>query len=192
MEIKGVLLFLGEFMTINYKNTFDDLIALSTYIFENDRTIQMKIKILQVLFPIYIMFSYLSFAGIYKADMTLFIFFLTLSVFLVILLPFLLKFVHKRQFLRNLNSIVSHGGVKDNILTLDEKGIVHEDENILLKLKWNGVQKVSIIDKYIFIFIDELRAIVLPNDAFKSEEEKKDFLDIIYRYMNKEKIKIDI
>ncbi|EOU1756067.1 hypothetical protein LTX21_001341 [Clostridium perfringens] len=68
-------------MTINYKNTFDDLIALSTYIFENDRTIQMKIKILQVLFPIYIMFSYLSFAGIYKADMTLFIFFLTLSVF---------------------------------------------------------------------------------------------------------------
>ncbi|EOU2045913.1 hypothetical protein C4D43_14920, partial [Clostridium perfringens] len=88
-------------MTINYKNTFDDLIALSTYIFENDRTIQMKIKILQVLFPIYIMFSYLSFAGIYKADMTLFIFFLTLSVFLVILVPFILKFVHKRQFLRN-------------------------------------------------------------------------------------------
>ena len=173
-------------MTINYKNTFDDLIALSTYIFENDRTIQMKIKILQVLFPIYIMFSYLSFAGIYKADMTLFIFFLTLSVFLVILVPFILKFVHKRQFLRNLSSIVSHGGVKDNILTLDEKGIVHEDENILLK------QKVSIIDKYIFIFIDELRAIVLPNDAFKSEEEKKDFLDIIYRYMNKDKIKIDI
>ncbi|HHD2583750.1 TPA: YcxB family protein [Clostridium perfringens] len=179
-------------MTINYKNTFDDLIALSTYIFENDRTIQMKIKILQVLFPIYIMFSYLSFAGIYKADMTLFIFFLTLSVFLVILVPFILKFVHKKEFLRKLNSIVSEGGVKDNILTLDEKGIVHEDENILLKLKWNGVQKVSIIDKYIFIFIDELRAIVLPNDIFKSEEEKKDFLDIIYRYMNKDKIKIDI
>ena len=41
-------------MTINYKNTFDDLIALSTYIFENDRIIQRKIKILQVLFPIYI------------------------------------------------------------------------------------------------------------------------------------------
>ena len=110
----------------------------------------------------------------------------------MILVPFILKFVHKRQFLRNLSSIVSHGGVKDNILTLDEKGIVHEDENILLKLKWNGVQKVSIIDKYIFIFIDELRAIVLPNDAFKSEEEKKDFLDIIYRYINKDKIKIDI
>ena len=101
-------------MTINYKNTFDDLIALSTYIFENDRTIQMKIKILQVLFPIYIMFSYLSFAGIYKADMTLFIFFLTLSVFLVILLPFLLKFVHKRQFLRNLNRITD----KTNFLVL--------------------------------------------------------------------------
>lgn len=179
-------------MTIKYKNTCDDLIALSTYIFENDRTIQMKIKILQVLVPIYIMLSYLNFVSIYKANMTLFIFFLTLSVFFVILLPFLSKFGYKRQFLRNLNSIVSEGGVKDNILTLDEKGIVHEDENILLKLKWNGVQKVSIIDKYIFIFIDELRAIVLPNDAFKSEEEKKDFLDIIYRYINKEKIKIDI
>lgn len=100
--------------------------------------------------------------------------------------------MHKRQFLRNFNSIVSHGGVKDNILTLDEKGIVNEGDNILLKLKWNGVHKVSIIDKYIFIFIDELRAIVFPNDAFKSEEEKKKFLDIIYRYMNKEKIKIDI
>ena len=122
-------------MTINYKNTFDDLIALSTYIFENDRTIQRKIKILQVLFPIYIILSYLSFVGIYKADMTLFIFFLTLSVFWVILLPFILKFMYKRQFLRSLNSIVSHGGVKDNILTLDEKGIVHEDDNILLKLK---------------------------------------------------------
>ncbi|HAT4313905.1 TPA: YcxB family protein [Clostridium perfringens] len=179
-------------MTINYKNTFDDLIALSTYIFENDRTIQMKIKILQVLFPIYIMFSYLSFAGIYKADMTLFIFFLTLAVFFVILAPFISKFKYKREFHRKLNSIVSHGGVKDNILTLDEKEIVHEDENILLKLKWNGVQKVSIIDNYIFIFIDELRAIMVPNDAFKSEEEKKDFLDIIYRYINKEKIKIDI
>ncbi|MDK0904129.1 YcxB family protein [Clostridium perfringens] len=179
-------------MTINYKNTFDDLIALSTYIFENDRIIQRKIKILQVLFPIYIMLSYLSFAGIYKADMTLFIFFLTLSVFLVISVPFILKFVHKRQFLRNFNSVFSNGEVKDNILTLDEKGIVNEDENILLKLKWNGVQKVSIIDNYIFIFIDELRAIVLPNDAFKSEEQKKKFLDIIYRYINKEKIKIDI
>ena len=118
-------------MTINYKNTFDDLIALSTYIFENDRIIQRKIKILQVLFPIYIILSYLSFAGIYKADMILFIFFLTLSVFLVISVPFILKFVHKRQFLRNFNSIVSHGGVKDNILTLDEKGIVNEDDNIL-------------------------------------------------------------
>ena len=95
-------------MTINYKNTFDDLIALSTYIFENDRIIQRKIKILQVLFPIYIILSYLSFAGIYKADMILFIFFLTLSVFLVISVPFILKFVHKRQFLRNFNSIVSH------------------------------------------------------------------------------------
>ncbi|MGV1059860.1 hypothetical protein ACQR24_03290 [Clostridium perfringens] len=42
------------------------------------------------------------------------------------------------------------------------------------------------IDKYIFIFIDELRAIVVSNDVFKSEEEKNDFLDIIYRYVNKD------
>ncbi|EHK2441429.1 YcxB family protein [Clostridium perfringens] len=179
-------------MTINYKNTCDDLIAFSTYIFENDRTIQRKIKILQILIPILIMLLYLNFAGIYKANMTLFIFYLTLAVFFVILAPFISKFKYKREFHRKLNSIVSHGGVKDNILTLDEKEIVHEDENILLKLKWNGVQKVSIIDNYIFIFIDELRAIMVPNDAFKSEEEKKDFLDIIYRYINKEKIKIDI
>lgn len=47
-------------MTINYKNTFDDLIAFSTYIFENDRTIQRKIKILQILVPILIMLLYLA------------------------------------------------------------------------------------------------------------------------------------
>ncbi|WP_415322484.1 YcxB family protein [Clostridium perfringens] len=42
------------------------------------------------------------------------------------------------------------------------------------------------IDKYIFIFIDELRVIVVPNDIFKSEEKKNDFLDIIYRYVNRD------
>ncbi|MGV1070270.1 hypothetical protein ACQR22_01910 [Clostridium perfringens] len=36
------------------------------------------------------------------------------------------------------------------------------------------------------MFIDELRVIMVPNDIFKSEEEKNDFLDIIYGYMNKD------
>ena len=47
------------------------------------------------------------------------------------------------------------------------------------KLKWSSVDKVVQNDRYIFIYIGAIQALIIPKSAFPSNSQQKEFLDYV-------------
>lgn len=179
-------------MNINYKNTIDDLLTLNIYEFENDKIAQRKVKFIQIGIPIVMLGLFLFLTNKSRINMPFFIGFFIFWGLFSVLYPNIIIFQYKKVLIRKFSSKVSNNEDYVIMLTLDEDGLVNKEKYSTLKLAWAGVYKVEVIDTHIFIFLDELKAIIIPNDTFKNDKEKNEFLEIIYKHVDKNKIKIDI
>jgi len=62
---------------------------------------------------------------------------------------------------------------------ISDEGLWSSIESGESLLKWKGIQSIETTKKYIFVFVDTHMAHVIPKRCFKSEEESKQFLDIL-------------
>ncbi|MFW3147201.1 MAG: YcxB family protein [Thermoplasmatota archaeon] len=64
---------------------------------------------------------------------------------------------YKMKFGRNLG---------DSKLILKEEGLISFKDSFELKIKWNGIKQIVEVQEYIYLFINEEDAIIIPKRSF--------------------------
>lgn len=175
-------------MKIKYENSVDDLVKLNMSIFKRDPVIQKRYKIKYAIVPIVIIIDFLGvswFTRFTRNKITniFLVFCLTIMILWIIFYPKLAKFQYKKMLTRRLQNNINDKF--ESILTIDKNGIIDETKTVISKFSWDNIDEVKDIGTHIFIYISNLNAIVIPNNAFKNDEERKELLKVINENIKK-------
>jgi hypothetical protein len=82
--------------------------------------------------------------------------------------------------------------IKDCTLTIMSDGISVESPSTRTEIKWLGIRKIATTNRYLFIFISDTAAIVVPYRAFTEPSKGKQFYNSIIELWkaNKEKSRV--
>ncbi|WP_415314153.1 YcxB family protein [Clostridium perfringens] len=173
-------------MIIKYKNSVDDFIKWGMYSFKKDLSIQKRINLLRIIIPSIIIFTFtliiLSDRS-HKINITFLIVCIIVILLWVIFYPKIIEFKYNNQLKRTFSS--SKRICSEKVLTIDQYGIRNKSKDGFAKFSWNEIEKVIDLDTYIYIYIDDLSAIIIPSSAFENEEEKKELLKVINENIKK-------
>jgi len=107
---------------------------------------------------------------------------LIVSILSIPLACFIMLFIIKRRVNRSV--LKSDGVLGEHTIEISEEGLREKTEvNDNLHL-WKGIIKVQQNNDYIYIYIAELTAHIIPKISFSSKEEANVFFDTTLRYWN--------
>ena len=156
-------------MKISYCNNFLDLIRFN--IFHVSRA-PIPLGAFGFLF---LGLTQISWEGVAKSsvDSTPFkiLFFFILEALWVILIAFFALLIIILSNLSKMNKTV----LTDTVLTLGSDGITSESQFGRSQLKWNAIQKVVRNRSYIFMYVAQHGALVIPRRAFSTSDQWEQF-----------------
>ncbi len=96
--------------------------------------------------------------------------------------------INKEQMIKRLRKLLSEGENKNALghctLTLSPEGI-HCKRNLSeYKVTWSAIINMIQNDNCFFLYTDSVNAIVIPKDAFASDNARKEFSDYVNNNMN--------
>lgn len=171
-------------MTIRYQLTIDDWLALNRFYHKTSPIMQKQFRKVRMIYAFIAMLS--AFTTIFsiakKIDMALIV-----AVMIVGLILYVgTANVVKTQADKNARKLYESGQNKTlrEVTTLTVSPDYIESQSVLLEssIKWPLVEKIAIEEDYIFIFVSADQAIIIPNRAFQSKAQRREFIELINRY----------
>ena len=90
------------------------------------------------------------------------------------------RYAQKRS-LRYIRNMIKEGRVGNSFgkitIELNDKGIVETTDNGESTTKWNGIDKLGESKDYFFLYMDSLKAYIVPKRCFVNDEEKDAFIN---------------
>lgn len=80
----------------------------------------------------------------------------------------------ERIAVENMESILG-----EVILEIDDEWISTIRKNSEKKFKINSIKMIEDTSDYLFVYVNEIEAIIIPNDIFESKEKKETFIQLI-------------
>jgi len=156
-------------MKISYRNKFLDLIRFN--IFHLSRTPIM----LGIFGFLLLVLTQITWEGVAESSVdSIFIkilFFSIVEALWVILIAFFALLIIILSNISKMNKTV----LADTVITLGSDGITSESQYGRSELKWNAIQKVVRTRSYIFMYVVQHGAIVIPRRAFSTGGEWEQF-----------------
>ncbi len=163
-------------ISINYEITLEDILQFNLYVQKQSPSQQRFISFIQYFFPIIIIF--LSFYLIYMVGLQLqSILYIIFSILWFVFIPKLIRITTKYQAKRLLGEGKNSAMLGNFILTLSENSIHYRSDSGESTTHWNGINKISESNQYIYIFLSSISAYIIPKKAFAKDEELNNFLD---------------
>lgn len=89
----------------------------------------------------------------------------------------------KQQLYKSIGN--GKGVLGEHTIEIEPKGLRETTDVNQNFHKWNGVQSIESDKKYIYVFIGNYMAHIIPKSAFKSDEEAEEFLNTAISYWGK-------
>ena len=170
-------------MIVEYERTLEDLVEFNLFHIAHSPSLQRQILLWRVFFALLTVF--LSLGGIYFLDsdghLTSFAYILSMIAGAAIF--FIYPFLNRVSIIRRTQKLLSEG---DNEAVLGPQTITVSPEGLFCKtrvsestLKWSSIVKVAEDDDYIFVYIGAVNAVIIPKEAFSTDEAEQGFLDLI-------------
>lgn len=170
----------GGLMIFEYELSKQDYIDFNIYHMKNSDTLKRSLHLQQYLLPIFYLIMPFILAGI--TDIPLVIWLTTFVIVAVLWVIFYPKYFMSST-IKRISKLVDEGKNKDMLgkhcIIVDEDGIVEKTENGESRTKWNGVEKVTETEKYVFIYISSIMAYIIPKSVFVSDIIKNEFLSLL-------------
>ncbi len=164
-------------MEIKYELNKDDYIEFNLNYVENSKAMKKNVFIQRYL--VSIIFLLVPFALKKSTDipfsywMTVFIIAYTLWV------VFYPKYFNK-TVKKNVEKMLGEGNSNslygEHKLSLTEDGITETNEAEKLEIGWNSIEKIVKTEEHIFIYLDSIKAYIVPKRAFKDNKEEEEFI----------------
>ncbi len=108
---------------------------------------------------------------------------IVMIVISLIILFLLIRYRMRSVFDKQAKKMIEESGPKKvlakTILTLNENGIIGKTDVAEVKYSWNAFQKKVFTNNCYYLYTNTRQALVIPQSAFQTPEEKKDFDKIL-------------
>lgn len=173
-------------MNINYDLTKEDYIEYNLHFISTSQSMKKSIFIQRYIISLIFLVSPFIAVKITNAPLTYWI--VVFIVVYVLWVAFYVRFL-KRSVKKRIEKLVAEGKntniFGNHSLTLTEEGIIETSSSGEAKTNWSAVEKVYDTEKYLYIYISSINAYIIPVRAFKSLDEKNEFLRKINDGMGK-------
>ena len=171
-------------MTVEYERTIEDIIEFNLFHMSNSPSIRGQTLISQIIVLLLIFIGSLAIAPFFHPETRVLSYFDYIVAFVVSIVGFFVVPHFNRAEVRRAYRKASREG--DNKAILGLQTISLTPENVFIKTQggeskynWSSVDKVTQNDKYIFLYISSINAIVIPIKAFSDGKSLQEFLNYV-------------
>ena len=171
-------------MNIEYQNTAEDLLHLNLYHFQQSPVYRRKRVLYQFSFPVILVVGVLILVLIPSINVSplLILPIGFVVVFWIVYMPRVLR----RNVTKQVEKMYLEGRVDNTIckhkLLLTPETITDKTDFGKIETPWSDVQRIVMTDRYVYIYISEILAHIVPRNIFSSDEKCKEFIETIKRY----------
>lgn len=169
-------------MDIEYENVMDDILALNLYHHQQSPSARRTRMLLQYAPPAILVIIFLvqaSFTGGSLASSLPLLFFAGIWVIFV---PYSLRRSMKKKVARMVLENQDGGITGRHKLSLKSDAVTDQAGSGKTKTRWADVHKLVATNSYLYIYIGDTSAHIVPKRAFESEAEFRKFVDTAMRY----------
>jgi hypothetical protein len=168
-------------MNIGFERIQEDFLEFNLFHISHSPTIRRQVLLTQIVMGVLIFVG--STSGIFLS-----LGYLSLSIYIVvaivsILATFAYPYIYRRSAISQAQKMLKEGSNKSLLgrheISLSSDGIIYKTFAGESKLNWQSVEKVLQNDKYVFIYIGAINALVVPKNTFASSGQQKEFLDYV-------------
>ena len=169
-------------MDIEFENTMDDVLTLNMYHFQHSTSFRRNRVIFQYVIPGIPALVFLFVAFGTGSSFLSALPWLLLALLLFVLGPFSVRRSLKRRVVKMVTEGEGQGAVGKHKLSITRSAVKETGRNSVTTTNWADVKKVVLMDKYVFIYISDSTAHIVPGRAFAGPSRWKEFKDTVQRY----------
>lgn len=173
-------------MNIEFERTEEDMVEFNLFHIDRSPTIRKQLLVTQIIMALLIFVMSLS--VVYLRTSYLPTISYVIGVVFSVGASLVYPYIYKRSVTRQARKLFREGSNKSLLgrheLHLSPDGIHYKTISSESKINWSSIEKVVQNEKYVFMYIGALNAIVVPKTAFASSKEQIKFLDYVNSNVN--------
>jgi hypothetical protein len=169
-------------MDIEYENSMDDILALNLYHHQQLPAARRTRMLLQYGPPVILVIIFLVQVSITGGSLVSSLPWLFFAGIWVIFVPYSLRRAMKKRVTRMVLENQGGGITGRHKLSLKSDAVTDQTGSGKTKTRWADVPKLVVTGSYLYIYISDTSAHIIPKRAFESEAEFKEFVDTAMRY----------
>jgi branched-subunit amino acid transport protein len=169
-------------MVVEFENSLDDVLALNLYHYEQSPGARRTRRLLQFGPPailVAIFLGQLLFTGASPISSLPWLMF---AVVWAVFVPYMLRRSMRKRVMQLFVQGQSKGIVGNHTLTLTSKGVTDKTGFGKTETIWRDIWKVVATNQYVFIYLSDTAAHIVPRRAFPDELKFEEFRDTVIRY----------
>ena len=172
-------------MNLEFERTEEDLVEFNLFHYDNSPSIRKQVFAVQILLTILI-FGAVASTFVRYAPISSLILGGIFGGLTYIVVPYM----YKRSIVKQVRKMLKEGSnislLGHHEMRLSSDGINYKMVASETKLNWSSVERVVENDKYIYMYIGSMQALVIPKNVFVSSNHQKEFLDLVNSNMGQE------
>ena len=168
-------------MQIEFERTEEDMIQFNLFHLSHSPSIKQQIFITQIVMAVLVFILPIG-VSLFRSNDLSFSDYLVGAIF-SIAIYFAWPYMYRTAAIRGVKRLLKEGNNKSllgpNIISLLPEGIFGKSPARESKLNWSSIDKILQNDKYIFIYLGAINALVIPKNAFASDLQRKEFLNYL-------------
>ena len=169
-------------MEIEFENTMDDILALNMYHFQRSPGARRNRLLFQYGLPGIPALVYIILVASGGSSFISALPWLLLALILFVLVPFSMRRSLRRRVIKMFNEGESQGAVGKHHLSITRSSVTDKTTRGKTTTNWVDVKKVVLMDRYVFIYISDTSAHIVPRRAFSEASKWEELQDTVGKY----------
>ena len=169
-------------MDIEYEISVDDILALNLYHHQQSPSARRTRMLLQYGPPVILVIIFLIQASLTGGSPVSALPWLFFAGIWVIFVPFSLRRSMRKKVAKLILESQDNRVTGKHKLSLTPDAVTDKTGSGKTKTKWRDVRKLVATNQYLYIYISDTLAHIVPRRAFASEAEFREFVDSAMRY----------
>ncbi|UCC61006.1 MAG: YcxB family protein [Dehalococcoidia bacterium] len=169
-------------MDIEYENSMDDILALNLYHHQQAPSARRTRMLLHYGPPVILVIIFLAQVSIIGGSLVTGLPWLFFAGIWVIFVPYSLRRAMKKKVARMVLENQDGGITGQHKLSLKSDSVTDQTGSGKTKTRWADVPKIVLTSSYLYIYISDTSAHIIPKRAFESETKFREFVDTAMRY----------
>ncbi|HAV76674.1 MAG TPA: hypothetical protein DCX53_04890 [Anaerolineae bacterium] len=168
-------------MNIEFERTVDDLIEFNLFHMANSSSIKRQLFTVQLLVGVLVLI--LLFVIFYLQYHYLSTSLIVISILCGVLAFAVFPIVNRKSTISRIKKMLTEGDNKAMLghqaISLSPEGILGKNRSSESKINWSAIDKVVQNEKFFFLYISSVNAIVIPKSCFQSQKVQQEFLEYV-------------